>query len=176
MSGKSPVDTFFDTWLQDNLRSRWLYQGWANANMEILAEMIKTPQGLIGTDAGAHLDRFFWHGAPARILGYWCREKKLFSLEKAVWKITGIPAEKLRLNRGRLKVRLPADITIFDPEKIEDLVSKRLPAKVDEKEVRRHPPGIQAVVVNGKVVVEEGECLDVYPGKVTRQELCIPVS
>ncbi len=174
MSGKSPVDAFFDTWLQDNLRSHWHYRGWANAHLEPLADMIKSSQGLIGTDAGAHLDRFFWHGAPARILGYWCREKKLFSLEEAVWKLTGLPASKLRLNRGQLKVGWPADIAVFDPDKIQDLVSERLPAKVDRNEVQRHPPGIQAVVVNGKVVVESGECMNVYPGKVTRQELCIP--
>jgi N-acyl-D-amino-acid deacylase len=173
-NGKSHLDVFFDTWLQDNLRSRGYYLGAANGHLDLLAEMIKCPQSLIGTDAGAHLDRFFWHGAPVRILGYWCREKKLFPLEEAVWKVTGFPAEKLKLNRGRLKVGLPADITVFDPDKIDDLVSKRLPAKVDANEVQRHPPGIQAVVVNGKVVVESGECLDVFPGKVTRQELCVP--
>jgi len=88
--------------------------------------------------------------------------------------LTGLPASKLRLNRGQLKVGWPADIAVFDPDKIQDLVSERLPAKVDRNEVQRHPPGIQAVVVNGKVVVESGECMNVYPGKVTRQELCIP--
>ncbi len=173
-TGKSPVDTFFDTWLQDGLRSRFLYKGLANGNMEILADMIKSPQGLIGTDAGAHLNRFFWHGTPARILGYWCREKKLFPLEEAVWKLTGHPASKLRLNRGNLKLGWPADITVFDADQIKDLVSDRLPEKVDDHEVYRHPPGIGAVVVNGEVVVEEGKCLDAFPGKVTRQELCMP--
>jgi N-acyl-D-aspartate/D-glutamate deacylase len=174
ITGKSPVDAFFDTWLEDNLRSRCIYHGLANAHMELLADMIKSRQSLIGTDAGAHLDRFFWHGAPVRILAHWCREKKLFPLEEAVWKVTGFPASKLRLNRGQLKVGWPADITVFDPEKLQDLVSEKLPAKVDEQEVKRHPPGIQAVIVNGKVVVEEGNCMNVFPGKVTRQELCMP--
>jgi len=173
-SGKSELDAFFDTLLQDNLRSRCYYQGSANGHLDVLADMIKSPQGLIGTDAGAHLDRFFWHGAPARILGYWCREKKLLNLEEAVRKVTGLPAEKLRLNRGQIKVGKPADITVFDPDKIQDLVSERLPALVDANEVKRHPPGIQAVVVNGQVVVEGGRCFDVFPGKVTRQELCGP--
>jgi len=173
-TGKSPVDTYFDTWLQDGLRSQFLYKGLANGNMEVLADMIKSPQGLIGTDAGAHLNRFFWHGTPARILGYWCREKKLLTLEEAVWKLTGHPASKLRLNRGHLKLGWPADITVFDPDQIKDLVSERLPEKVDDHEVYRHPPGIGAVVVNGEVVVEDGRCLDVFPGKVTRQELCMP--
>jgi N-acyl-D-aspartate/D-glutamate deacylase len=172
--GKSPVDAFFDTWLQDDLRSRWLYHGWANSNMDVLGDMIKSPHGMIGTDAGAHLERFFWYGAPARILGHWCREKKLLSLEEAVWKVTGLPGQKLRLNRGQLKVGWPADVVVFDPDKIQDLVSEKLPAKVDEREVNRHPPGIKAVLVNGKVVVEGGKTMDVYPGKVTRQELCMP--
>jgi N-acyl-D-aspartate/D-glutamate deacylase len=173
-TGKAPIDAFCDTLLADDLKSRMIFYGWANAHLDRLAEMIKSPQGLIGTDAGAHLDRFFWHGSPARILGHWCREKKLFSLEAAVQKITALPAEKLRLNRGRLKAGLPADITVFDPDKIEDLAGGPLPEKVDADEVRRHPPGIAAVVVNGRVVVEAGACRDVFPGKVTRQELCAP--
>lgn len=174
-SGTSEIDAFFDTLLQDNLRSRCYYLGAANAHLDILADMIKSPQGLIGTDAGAHLDRFFWHGAPAKILGHWWREKKLFSFEQAVRKVTGLPAEKLRLNRGRLQVGWPADIAVFDPDKFQDLVSERLPAKVDAAEVKRHPPGMHAVVVNGEVVVEEGKCRDVFPGKVTRQEICAPM-
>jgi N-acyl-D-amino-acid deacylase len=173
-TGKAPIDAFCDTLIADELKSRMIYYGYANTHLDRLAEMIKSPQGLIGTDAGAHLDRFFWHGSPARILGHWCREKKLFSLEAAVQKITALPAEKLRLNRGRLKAGLPADITVFDPDKIEDLAGGPLPEKVDADEVRRHPRGIAAVVVNGRVVVEAGACRDVFPGKVTRQELCAP--
>lgn len=174
-AGRAPVDFFFETWLRDGLRSRFTYYGWANVDMEVLADMIRSPHGLIGTDAGAHLERFFWHGAPARILGYWCRERHLFGLEEAVAKLTGHPASRLGLNRGRLKVGWPADIAVFDPDRFADLASGRLPAKVDEREIQRHPPGMHAVVVNGQVVVEEGECKDVFPGRVTRQELSAPV-
>ena len=118
---KAPVDAFFDTWLEDDLRSRCVYYGLANAHRELLGEMIKSDTGLIGTDVGAHLDRFFWHGAPTKVLGYWRREKNLFGLEEAVHKLTGFPAEKLRLNRGLLKEGMPADITVFDADKIDDL-------------------------------------------------------
>jgi len=167
MTGKSPVDAFFDAWLQDDLRSGFYYRGIANGDLEVLAEMIKSPNGLIGTDCGAHLDRFFWHGAPARVIGHWYREKHLFpTLEEAVWKLTGYPAGKLGLNRGTLKVGLPADVTVFDPDRFQDLAMTRLPRKVDAQEVQQHPPGIHAVVVNGQTVVEEGECLDAYPGIV----------
>jgi N-acyl-D-amino-acid deacylase len=173
-SGKSPLDAFFDTWLQDDLRSRCYYLGTANGHLDLLADMITSSRSLIGTDAGAHLDRFFWHGAPVKILSYWCREKKLFPLEDAVSKVTGFPAARLRLNRGLLKTGWPADIAIFDPDTIQDPVSLRIPAKLDEQEAKRHPIGMQAVVVNGQVVVEEGQCMDAFPGKVTRQELCTP--
>ena len=168
---KAPVDAFFDTWLEDDLRSRCVYYGLANAHMELLAEMIKSDTSLIGTDVGAHLDRFFWHGAPTKVLGYWRREKKLFSLEQAVHKLTGFPAQKLRLNRGLLKEGLPADVTVFDADKIDDLVSQKLPEIIDAQEVKRHPPGMKAVVVNGQTVVEEGHCNDIFPGKVRRQQL-----
>jgi N-acyl-D-amino-acid deacylase len=157
---KAPVDAFFDTWLEDDLRSRCVYHGLANAHPELLAEMIKSDTSLIGTDVGAHLDRFFWHGAPTKILGYWRREKNLFSLEQAIH------------NRGLLKEGMPADVTVFDADKIDDLVSTKLPDIVDAQEVKKHPPGMKAVVVNGATVVEDGQCNDVFPGKVRRQQLC----
>jgi N-acyl-D-aspartate/D-glutamate deacylase len=172
LTEKPPLDAFFDTWLEDDLKSQCVYHGLANAHQELLAEMIKSDTSLIGTDVGAHLDRFFWHGAPTKVLGYWRREQKLFNLEQAVHKLTGFPAEKLRLNRGLLKEGMPADVTVFDADKIDDLVSKQLPEIIDAEEVRRHPPGMKAVVVNGAAVVEEGHCHDVFPGKVRRQQLC----
>ncbi len=172
-SERLPVDAFFDTWLEDDLRSECIYYGLANAHPELLAEMIKSDTSLIGTDVGAHLDRFFWHGAPTKVLGYWCREKKLFSLEEGVHKLTGFPAKALRLNRGLLKEGMPADVTVFDPDRIDDLVSKKLPQIIDAQEVKRHPPGIKAVIVNGATVVEEGRCQDVFPGKVRRQQICV---
>jgi N-acyl-D-amino-acid deacylase len=172
LTEKAPIDAFLDTWLEDDLRSQCIYHGLANAHPELLAQMIKSDTSLIGTDVGAHLDRFFWHGAPTKVLGYWRREKNLFSLEEAVHKLTGFPAERLRLNRGVLKEGMPADVTVFDADKIDDLVSKKLPDVVDAQEVKRHPPGMKAVVVNGQTVVEEGRSYDVFPGKVRRQQIC----
>jgi N-acyl-D-aspartate/D-glutamate deacylase len=173
LTEKAEVDAFFDTWLEDDLKSQCVYHGLANAHKDVLADMIKSETSLIGTDVGAHLDRFFWHGAPVKVLGYWRREKNLMSLEKAVHKLTGFPAEKLRLNRGLLREGMPADVTIFDADKIDDLVSEKLPAVIDAEEVKRHPPGMKAVVVNGQTVVEDGSNNDVFPGKVRRQQLCV---
>jgi N-acyl-D-amino-acid deacylase len=173
LTEKAEVDAFFDTWLEDDLKSQCVYHGLANAHQDLLAQMIQSDTSLIGTDVGAHLDRFFWHGAPVKVLGYWTREKRLMSLEQAVHKVTGFPAEKLRLNRGLLRQGMPADVTIFDPDKIDDLVTEKLPAMIDAQEVKRHPPGMKAVIVNGQTVVEDRNCNEVFPGKVRRQQLCI---
>jgi N-acyl-D-aspartate/D-glutamate deacylase len=62
---KPAVDAFFDTWLEDDLRSRCVYHGLANAHRELLGEMIKSDTGS-SNRRGAHLDRFFWHGAPVK--------------------------------------------------------------------------------------------------------------
>jgi N-acyl-D-aspartate/D-glutamate deacylase len=53
-TGKAPIDAFCDTLIADDLASRLIFYGWANAHLDRLAEMIKSPQGLIGTDARAH--------------------------------------------------------------------------------------------------------------------------
>jgi N-acyl-D-aspartate/D-glutamate deacylase len=108
------------------------------------------------------------------VLGYWRREKNLFGLEEAVHKLTGFPAQKLRLNRGLLKEGMPADITVFDADKIDDLVTKKLPDIIDAQEVKRHPPGMKAVAVNGKVVVEDGQCQDRLPAKYAGNSFAKP--
>ena len=52
----------------------------------------------------------------------------------------------------------------------DDLVA--MVRSVYQQEVKKHPPGMKAVAVNGKVVVEDGQCHNVFPGKVRRQQLC----
>ena len=133
--------------------------------------MIVSPYSVIGTDAGAHLDTFYWYGAPVRLLGYWSRERGLLSLEQAVHKLTGFNADKLGLKRGVLEAGRPADLVVFDPDAIADNVLPRLPYYVDDDEVRRMPTGIEMVVVNGEVMVERGDVSTARPGKVRRWEL-----
>jgi N-acyl-D-aspartate/D-glutamate deacylase len=89
-----------------------------------------------------------------------------------VRKITGLPAEKLRLNRGYLKTGLPADITVFDPDKIDDLASGRLPEKVDanEKAPSAGDQGSRGEREGGR---RSRRLPGRVPGKVTRQELCV---
>ena len=171
-SGQAPVDFALDLLQRDDDGStRFALQGERNHSEEILAEMIMSPYAVIGTDAGAHLDRFYFHGAPARILGYWSREKKLLGLEEAVHKLTGIHADILNTKRGVLEAGRPADVVVFNPDTIDDGVLPRYPYYVDDEEVHRIPTGIDLVVVNGEVMVDHGDVTEARPGKVRRWEL-----
>ena len=83
----------------------------------------------------------------AKILSYYVREKKLFSLEEAVRKMTGLPAEKFRIkNRGFIKVGYYADLVIFDQNKISDKATLENP--------REKSQGILQVIINGKVAYD----------------------
>ena len=56
------------------------------------------------------------YGVYPRLLGRYVREEGVLSLEDAVWKATGFPAQKLRLpDRGILKAGCRADLVVFDP-------------------------------------------------------------
>ncbi|MEX1062262.1 MAG: amidohydrolase family protein, partial [Balneolaceae bacterium] len=61
------------------------------------------------------------YGTFARLLGKYVRDENLISLEEAIHRLTGMPAERLKIeNRGRLQPGYFADVVIFDPETIED--------------------------------------------------------
>src|SRR5439155_23190530 len=87
------------------------------------------------------------YGTFPRVLGVYCRDKRLFSWETAGTKMTGMAAAKLGLkNRGLVRSGWSADLAIFDPATVSDAATFADP--------HRHPTGIPYVVVNGQVVVD----------------------
>ena len=126
---------------------------------------------MIGSDslATAHSGRLAFgkphprcFGTFPRVLGYFTRDQRLFTLEKAVWKMTGFPAQRFGLgDRGLIKSGLIADFVIFDPETIsgtDDFVNPR-----------QVPAGIQCVIKNGEMVVDNGRFLGKTLGKSVRK-------
>ncbi|AGK97239.1 N-acyl-D-amino-acid deacylase family protein [Clostridium pasteurianum] len=93
------------------------------------------------------------------------REKKVLSLIEAIEKCTLFPAERLGLtNKGRMKIGADADIVIFDIDTIRDKAQFPDIGEPDAK-----PEGVHFVVVNGKIVVNNGELiLNSMPGKSIR--------
>jgi len=96
-----------------------------------------------------------------RLLGRYVREQHVISLEEAVHKMTAMNADKLSItNRGRIQVGLAADITLFDPDKVED--------KATFVQPHQFPVGIPYVIVNGQVVLDNGVHTGALPGRVLR--------
>jgi N-acyl-D-amino-acid deacylase len=85
------------------------------------------------------------------------RENKLMSLENAVYKMTGLPADILGLtDRGHIADGQVADITVFDPATVSDMSTYTAPAT--------QPQGIPHVFVAGKPVVLDGQLTENFPG------------
>ena len=89
-------------------------------------------------------------GTFPRILGEFCRTRKLFSLEDAIRRMTFASAQRFGLaDRGSLEPGKAADIVVFDPERIADVPPHGF--KPAQK-----PIGIEHVFVNGTHVVRNG--------------------
>ena len=86
------------------------------------------------------------------------------SLETAIHKMTGFPAQRLGLrDRGLLKEGLVADLVIFDPERVVDRATFEDP--------HQYPEGISHVLVNGNQVISDGKHTGSRPGNVLRRGL-----
>lgn len=102
------------------------------------------------------------YGTYPRILGKYVRDEEVLILERAIRKMTSFPAQKLGIkDRGLLKKGYKADIVVFDPNKINDTATYESP--------HQFPRGIEYVMINGEMVVENGEHTGKGPGEVLRK-------
>jgi dihydroorotase/N-acyl-D-amino-acid deacylase len=102
------------------------------------------------------------YGTFPRVLGEYVREQHVLTLESAVNKMTGMPARRLGLSdRGCLRVGCAADITVFDAGKVRDVGTFTDP--------HHYPAGIPHVIVNGTIVVLDGEPTPARPGVLLRR-------
>lgn len=124
------------------------------------------PTTMIGSDGIPSLEgkphpRLY--GTFARVLGTYAREERLLSLEDAVFRMTGLPAQKFRLtDRGLIREGAYADLVVFDPQVIAEAGTYQEP--------RRYPPGIDYVVVNGKVTADHGRHTGERNGRMLRRK------
>ena len=169
--GQDPNDAFFDLAVADNLQVKFVVPR-ANNDPKQLADMLRDPRTLIGlSDAGAHLDMLCESGYPTYLLGHWVREERALTLERAVQRITSEPADYFGLkDRGRLKTGAPADIVVFDAEKVNSPARptpvKDLPA--GGTRLYSKAQGISRVIVNGQVLYRDGQPTGARAGKVLR--------
>ena len=108
------------------------------------------------------------NGTFAKILRSYVRERKLMSMQEALRKMCLMPARTLEgfvpqmKKKGRLQPGMDADIVVFDPEVIRDVGTYEEPNQA--------AVGVQSVLVNGELVVDEGELVsDAAPGRAIRR-------
>ncbi len=98
-------------------------------------------------------------GTFPRVLRYYVREKRILTMADAIRKMTSLPADIVGLrDRGRLTPGYQADIVIFNPETVADRATFTQP--------KQYPVGIDYVLVNGQVVIEQGEHTNALPGQI----------
>lgn len=166
-SKKSPIETAFDLLLEEELNVGAIFFLMSEDN---LRSIMKRDYMALGTDSAARsYDGATAEGKPhprgfgscPRMLGKYVREEGILTLQEAVYKMTGLPADIFRLKgRGVLAKGFFADITVFDPEKIIDTADFNNPF--------RRPEGIHYVFVNGEPVLAEGRMTGAMPGRVLR--------
>jgi len=168
--GKDPWDCYFDILKDEGDKAAGLHLYGRLFTPEHVRDMITHPLFMVASDAYAqnaegpladfskNLGSFGW---TARLLGYYVREEGLLTLQDAIRKMTGFPAQKFGFkDRGLLREGMAADIVVFDADVITETGTIDFP--------NRYPTGIEYVFVNGRLVIDQGVYNRETRGKLIR--------
>ena len=165
---QDPFDTLFDLLISEHGKIQMVMSIMDDNDVD---KVVCRPEVTYGSDSmnlstegllsiGKPHPRAF--GTFGRIFSHYVRETGMMTFEDAVRKMTSVPAKRLGLGkRGVLKEGNYADVVVFDPETIAD--------KATYTDPKQYTVGIEHVVVNGKVALENGEQTDVLAGRVLRR-------
>ncbi len=160
MRGQSDLDAFFDLCLDEDLGICSVREG---VNAQTLPVFVSHPCGMVGTDAilMGEFPSPRTYGSYPLILAEFVRAEKQLQLPEAIRKMTSFAAQRLGLkNRGLLRDGMKADIVVFNPKTVKSPATASQP--------KQFPVGIPYVVVNGQVVIDDGEHTGATPGRALR--------
>ena len=167
LRGKSPEETAMDLVIEDGSRVGTVYFLMSEENIR---KQLKLPWVSFDSDAASLAPEGVFlksnphpraYGNFARLLGKYVRDERIIPLEEAVRRLSGFPAENLKIDRrGFLREGYFADVVVFDPSKIKDTASYDQP--------HRYSAGMIDVFVNGTQVLKQGEHTNAKPGRVVR--------
>jgi N-acyl-D-amino-acid deacylase len=101
-------------------------------------------------------------GSHVRFLVRYVRDLGLLTWEEGVRRMTSAPARRIgALDRGLIRPGMKADLVLFDPDTLQDTATYEKP--------KQYPEGVMHVLVNGQLVVEEGEPTGATPGRSLRE-------
>ena len=164
--GIHPIDAMMDLLLEEQGKVTIVYYHMSNDDVE---QVIRYSQSLVASDSlhcetGKPHPRLY--GTFPRLFARYVRERRILSLEDAVRKVTSFPVSRFRLGkRGLLVPGYAADITIFNPDTIQDTATYIEP--------KQYPIGISHVFVNGQHTFEQGQFKQTYNGNMLRASRAI---
>jgi N-acyl-D-aspartate/D-glutamate deacylase len=172
--GVHPIDLALDLSLETDFATRFRFPILNHDEAEVEDLLTNDNTVVALSDAGAHANQLCDACYATHLLGYWVREKGVFSLQEAVHALTQKPAELMGLNdRGLLATGRPADVVVFDPKTVGAGKLRRvfdLPGGADR--LVSDASGIEAVLVNGQLLRRQNQdqiAADaVLPGSVLR--------
>jgi N-acyl-D-aspartate/D-glutamate deacylase len=172
-AGRDPLDYILDFALSENLDTYFVAQLLHN-DEKAVGRILADPATHISlSDAGAHLTFFCDAGFGLHLMGHWSRDQGVLSLEQAVHRLSGQPADLFGIkDRGFLREDQAADLLLFDPKTVARGPKKRvfdLPAGAAR--LTAGGLGVHGVWVNGtRVADSSGLCVErsARPGKVLR--------
>jgi N-acyl-D-aspartate/D-glutamate deacylase len=169
VAGKDPFDFVFDLLIDTRGSVGCVYFIMSEDDVKLA---LKQPWVAIGSDGSAlSIEGPLRSGVPhprnfgtfPRVLGKYVRDEQVIPLEEAVRKMTSLPAATLNLpDRGTIAPGKWADLVIFDPATVRDTATFENPFQ--------YPVGIDTVLVNGKVVLDEGTHTGTRSGQVLRRK------
>ena len=158
--GQDPFDTLYDILLEEKCQVTMLDTVASEEDMigflkDDLANLISDA---IYPEGGKYHPRVY--GAFPRFLVDYVREKPLFTMEEAIWKMTSKPAGVLNLDRGILEAGKMADINVFHLENL------KVPA--DFQDPAQFCSGFDYVLVGGRIAVEKDQWRNCGSGQILR--------
>lgn len=164
LRGKDPVETLLDLLVEDESSITTLY---FITSADNIRKLVRLPWVSFCSDEASQAPEGVFlksmphpraYGNFARVLGRYVRDEKLLSLQEAVRKLAGLPAENLGLDhRGLLREGYFADVVLFDPLKIADRATYESP--------HQYAAGMRHVLVNGVPVIRDGDHTGAKPGR-----------
>ena len=161
MRNQEPTEALFDLLLDENLGISTVGLG---TNAHTLHAFVSHPAGMIASDAilfGEYPNPRTYGCFPI-VLAEFVRAEKHLRLPEAIRKMTSFPAQRLGLpDRGILRDGFKADIVVFNPDTVKTHATREDP--------HHYPVGIDYVIVNGQVVIDDGENTGALPGRGLRR-------
>jgi N-acyl-D-aspartate/D-glutamate deacylase len=164
--GLHPVDAFLDLVLEHRTKLRW-YTTISNHRPDVLKKMAKDSYTQLGfSDAGAHLRNMAFYNMGLRLLKH-VREAEnagtpFMTVEHAVHRLSGEIADWYGLDAGHLRIGDRADLSIIDPECLDDSLGEYAEERVEQygglsRMVNRNNATVVGVFISGQQVVANGE-------------------